>query len=51
VIAMTGQSGGQLAENCDLLIAVPSDITMHIQEGHIALGHAITAQVEQLLEN
>ena len=50
VIAMTGQNGGILSENCDLLIAVPSDITMHIQEGHIALGHAITAQVEQFLE-
>jgi D-sedoheptulose 7-phosphate isomerase len=50
VIAMTGQTGGKLAKNCDLLIAVPSDITMHIQEGHIALGHAITAQVEQLLQ-
>jgi D-sedoheptulose 7-phosphate isomerase len=47
---MTGQTGGKLAKNCDLLIAVPSDITMHIQEGHIALGHAITAQVEQLLQ-
>ncbi len=48
VIAMTGASGGQLAAHCDLLIAVPSDITMHIQECHIALGHAITARVESL---
>ena len=50
VIAMTGQTGGSLAEKCDILIAVPSDITMHIQEGHIALGHAITARIEQLID-
>ena len=51
VIAMTGQTGGGLAELSDILIAVPSDITMHIQEGHIALGHAITARVEQLIDS
>ena len=51
VIAMTGQTGGSLAGECDILIAVPSDITMHIQEGHIALGHAITARVEQLIDS
>lgn len=49
VIAMTGQSGGALAAHCDILLNVPSDITMHIQECHIALGHAITAQVEELV--
>ena len=51
VIAMTGQTGGGLAGLSDILIAVPSDITMHIQEGHIALGHAITAHVEQLIDS
>ena len=51
VIAMTGQTGGGLAGESDILIAVPSDITMHIQEGHIALGHAITARVEQLIDS
>lgn len=51
VIAMTGQTGGGLAGLSDILIAVPSDITMHIQEGHIALGHAITAHVEQLTDS
>ncbi|MGC6535768.1 MAG: D-sedoheptulose-7-phosphate isomerase [Candidatus Puniceispirillaceae bacterium] len=49
VIAMTGQSGGKLADNCDILLNVPSDKTMHIQESHIALGHAITAAVETCL--
>ncbi len=46
VIAMTGDAGGKLAEAADILLNVPSDKTMHIQEAHIALGHAITASVE-----
>ena len=48
-IAMTGEGGGQMADLADLLIAVPSTITMHIQECHIALGHAITARIEQIV--
>ena len=46
VIAMTGQEGGKLAGVADILLNVPSQKTMHIQEAHIALGHAITASVE-----
>jgi D-sedoheptulose 7-phosphate isomerase len=49
VIAMTGAGGGRLAEHADILLAVPSDVTMHIQESHIALGHVITLAVEKLL--
>ena len=50
-IALTGETGGLIADSADLLIAVPSSITMHIQECHIALGHAITARVEILLSD
>ena len=46
VIALTGHSGGKIAAHADILLNVPSDKTMHIQESHIALGHAITAAVE-----
>ncbi len=49
VISFTGETGGHLKEFSDVLIAVPSAITMHIQECHIAVGHAITARVETLL--
>ena len=49
VIAFTGETGGQMADFSDLLVAIPSIIVMHIQECHIALGHAITARVETLL--
>ena len=46
VIAMTGEEGGKLKQACDILLNVPSSKTMHIQESHIALGHAITHAVE-----
>lgn len=49
VISMTGEDGGKLAADSDILLNVPSSKTMHIQEAHIALGHAITASVEQKL--
>ena len=48
-IAMTGGKGGKLAGCADITIAVPSQSTAHIQECHIALGHAITALVENLM--
>ena len=49
VIGLTGEGGGRLASLSDILIPAPSTITMHIQECHIALGHAMTARVEQLV--
>ena len=38
-----------MAGVADLLVAIPSRIIMHIQECHVALGHAITARVETVL--
>ena len=49
MIGMTGQDGGKLGAVSDILLNVPSAKTMHIQEAHIALGHAITAAVESHL--
>ena len=49
VVAMTGDGGGRMVEHADILLAVPSTVTMHIQESHIALGHVITLAVERLL--
>lgn len=50
VVAMTGDGGGALADHCDILLQVPSSVTMHIQESHIALGHVITLAVERILD-
>jgi len=45
-VGMTGRTGGQMVERCDHLLRVPSDSTPRIQEGHIALGHAICEIIE-----
>lgn len=46
VIGFTGQSGGQMADLCDLCFRVPSGETPRIQEGHEALGHLLCALIE-----
>lgn len=48
-IGMTGESGGQLANLCDVCICVPSPHTNHIQEMHIAVGHYLCGAVEHHL--
>jgi D-sedoheptulose 7-phosphate isomerase len=45
-VGMTGRGGGALPERCDHLLRVPSDSTPRIQEGHIAMGHAICQIIE-----
>lgn len=46
VVGFTGETGGKMAENCDLLLNVPSKDTPRIQEAHILVGHIICAMVE-----
>jgi D-sedoheptulose 7-phosphate isomerase len=45
-IALTGESGGLIAEMADVLINVPSTDTPRIQETHILIGHIICELVE-----
>jgi D-sedoheptulose 7-phosphate isomerase len=45
-LGMTGRGGGQMPDLCDFLLRVPSDSTPRIQEGHIAMGHAICQVIE-----
>jgi len=51
VCALTGEDGGYLKDCCDLWIGVPSNITAHIQEAHITIGHVLIHLVEQKLFN
>jgi len=51
VIALTGLSGGILKNHADIWINVPTEITAHIQEAHITIGHLIIESVEQILFN
>ena len=48
-IALTGRGGGRLAPLADILVAVPSDDTPHIQEMHACLYHFICGEVERRL--
>jgi|TARA_B110000261_G_C12998893_1_gene323380 D-sedoheptulose 7-phosphate isomerase len=48
-VALTGESGGKIAEYADFLLAVPSNDTPRIQEIHILLGHIICEIVEKEL--
>lgn len=48
-IALTGESGGKMAECCDLLLNVPSQDTPRIQEAHIMIGHILCQIVEEEL--
>lgn len=38
-IGLTGSAGGAMTPLCDYLIAIPSDVTMYIQQAHLALEH------------
>lgn len=44
-IAMTGEIPGRMA-TADIVIAVPSRVSCHIQEMHLAIGHWICGEVE-----
>ena len=48
-IGMTGQGGGDVAELCDVLLAVPLDSTARIQEVHLVTYHSICAALERRL--
>lgn len=48
-ICLTGESGGDLKNYCDILINIPSTNTPRIQECHMIIGHSICELVESTL--
>ncbi|MBQ2668973.1 MAG: SIS domain-containing protein [Clostridia bacterium] len=48
-VALTGGTGGQLRDLCDIVICVPETETYRIQEYHLPVYHALCAQVEEVL--
>ncbi|MCW5852925.1 MAG: SIS domain-containing protein [Anaerolineae bacterium] len=46
-VGVTGQSGGQMKDLCDVAICVPWTDTTDIQERHLAIYHALCAQIEE----
>lgn len=49
VVALTGATGGELAPFADVAIRVPSTVTAHIQECHLAVEHLLASLVEDEL--
>ena len=47
VVALTGESGGKLAPVADVAVRVPSGVTAHIQECHLAVEQLIALLVER----
>lgn len=48
-IGLLGGTGGKIKPLVDHSIVVPSDVTAHIQESHITIGHIICDLIEQSL--
>ena len=46
-IGFTGSGGGAMRDLCDHNVIIPSDVTMNIQESHIALEHIYCMLVER----
>lgn len=45
-VGLTGRGGGILKDIVDLCISVPSDITTHIQEAHLIIGHIMCSFID-----
>jgi D-sedoheptulose 7-phosphate isomerase len=48
LVALTGETGGALAAQVDLLLNVPSTDPQRIQEAHITIGHIFCSLVEEM---
>ena len=49
VIGLTGNTGGDLQQSCDICIRVPSDDTQRIQEAHLLIGHALCDWIDEAI--
>jgi len=49
VVALTGETGGSLVGQVDLLLNVPSRDPQRIQEAHITIGHIACSLIEQMV--
>jgi D-sedoheptulose 7-phosphate isomerase len=49
-VGFLGKGGGKLGPLVDLALVVPSNVTSHIQEIHLAVQHIIVELVEQMMQ-
>ena len=48
-IGLSGDTGGEMASVCDLLVLVPSSETPRIQEGHLFFIHLVCELIEEAI--
>jgi D-sedoheptulose 7-phosphate isomerase len=46
-VGYLGSGGGAMAPLCDIAVVIPSEVTMNIQESHLALEHIFCMVVER----
>ena len=46
-IALTGETGGELKDICDVIIKAPVNITHEVQEYHLPIYHCLCMMIEQ----
>jgi D-sedoheptulose 7-phosphate isomerase len=46
-IGLTGNTGGKMPPLCDFCLRMPCDVTMYIQQAHLALEHIFSLLVER----
>jgi len=46
-IGLTGKTGGKMPPLCDYCLHMPSEVTMYIQQAHLALEHIFSLLVER----
>lgn len=49
IVGLTGSTGGEMAQCCDLCLCAPSDSTALIQQLHITAAHIICGLIEERL--
>jgi D-sedoheptulose 7-phosphate isomerase len=49
VVALTGGPGGKLAPMADVAVRIPSDVTAHVQESHLAVEQLLALLIEREL--
>jgi phosphoheptose isomerase len=48
-IGLAGRNGGELGKLADIAIVIPVERTAHIQECHIAIGHALCRLIDEAI--
>ncbi len=46
-VGLTGITGGKMPPLCDYCLCIPSEVTMYIQQAHLALEHIFCMMVER----